>query len=195
MLKTSRRRSFAHNGLLADTTYDYRVSAVNSIGAGEPSATVSGSTGPGQPPRSPTSLSADGGNGAITLSWGPPGRNGGAPVTGYRIDVSTDKETWTEVESSVSGITYTPTGLTDGIWYTYRVAAINSFGLGRWSDTATAITRVLAPGAPTNLNVKSLGIFVNVGWQAPANDGGVTIPAIVSRYRPTRTRGRSSLRQ
>ena len=167
--------AFAHSGLLADTTYDYRVSALNSIGAGEPSATVSGSTGPGQPPRSPDSLSADGGNGAITLSWGPPGRNGGALVTGYRIDVSTDQETWTEVASSVSGTTYTPTGLTDGIRYTYRVAAINSFGLGRWSDTVTAITRVVAPSAPANLTAYSYGTSIEVRWQAPASDGGATI--------------------
>ena len=167
--------AFAHSGLLADTTNDYRVSALNSIGAGEPSATVSGSTGPGQPPRSPTSLSADGGNGTITLSWGPPGRNGGAPVTGYRIDVSTDQETWTEVASSVSGTTYPPTGLTDGIRYTYRVAAINSFGLGRWSDTVTAITRVVAPGAPANLTAYSYGTSIEVRWQAPASDGGATI--------------------
>ena len=166
--------SFAHRGLLADTTYDYRVSAVNSIGTGEPAA-VSASTGPGTPPTKPTGLSAVVENSAITLSWGPPGRNGGAPITGYRIDVSTDKETWTEVESSVSGTTYTPTGLTDGIWYTYRVAAINSFGLGRWSDTVTAITRVLAPGAPTNVTATSYAIHTQVVWQAPASDGGATI--------------------
>ena len=120
--------SFAHGGLLADTTYEYRVSAVNSIGAGEPSATFTGSTGAGNPPKIPTSLSAVVENSAITLSWVPPNRNGGAPITGYRIDVSTDYEgTWTEVASSVSGTTYIPTGLTDGIQYTYRVAAINSF--------------------------------------------------------------------
>ena len=166
---------FRHNDLLAETTYDYRVSAVNSIGAGEPSAAVSASTGAGKPPKSPTGLSAVGGNGAITLSWEPPGRNGGAPVTGYRIDVSTDQETWTEVASSVSGTTYTPSGLTDGIRYTYRVAAMNSFGLGRWSDTVTAVTRVVAPGAPTNVIATSYAIHTQVVWKAPVSDGGAMI--------------------
>ncbi len=166
---------FAHRGLLADTTYDYRVSAFNSIGAGEPSAAVSASTGAGKPPKSPTGLSAVVENSAITLSWGPPNRNGGAPVTGYRIDVSTDQETWAEVASSVSGTTYTPTGLTDGIRYTYRVAAMNSFGLGRWSDTVTAITRVVAPGAPANVIATSYAIHTQVVWKAPASDGGATI--------------------
>ena len=166
---------FRHNGLPADTTYDYRVSAVNSIGTGEPSTAVGVSSGPGQPPKSPTSLSAVGGNGAITLSWEPPNRNGGAPITGYRVDVSTDQETWTEVASSVSGTTYAPTGLTDGIRYAYRVAAINSFGRGRWSDTATAITRVAAPGAPINLVLTPFGAFNNVVWKAPVSDGGAAI--------------------
>ena len=89
--------------------------------------------------------------------------------------MSTDQETWTEVASSVSGTTYTPTGLTDGIRYSYRVAAINSFGLGRWSDTVTAITRVVAPGAPANLTAYSYGTSIEVRWQAPASDGGATI--------------------
>ena len=167
--------SFAHGGLLADTTYDYRVSAVNSIGAGKPSATFSGSTGAGKPPKIPTGLSAVVEDSAITLSWVAPIRNGGAPITGYRIDVSTPGETWTEVASPVSGTTYTHTGRTDGIRYTYRVAAINSFGLGRWSDTVTAITRVTAPGAPVNVTSNPHGIHNQVIWQAPASDGGATI--------------------
>ena len=168
-------RSFAHNGLLADTTYDYRVSAFNSIGAGEPSATFSGSTGAGNPPRSPTGLSAVVEDSTITLSWVPPVRKGGAPITGYRIDVSTEQETWTEVAPSASGTTYAHTGRTDGVRYTYRVAAITSLGLGSWSDAVTAITTVLVPGAPTNVTVNPFGTFNDVNWHAPASDGGATI--------------------
>ena len=165
-----------HNDLLAETTYDYRVSAFNSIGAGEPSAAGSGTTGRGHPPKEPTGLSAVVEDGAITLSWAPPVRKGGAPITGYRVDVSTNQEqTWTEVASSVSGTTYTHTGRTDGVRYTYRVAATNSFGLGRWSDTATAITRVVAPGPPTNLAAYTDGTSNEVRWHAPASDGGATI--------------------
>ena len=168
-------RSFAHNGLLADTTYDYRVSAFNSIGAGEPSATFSGSSGAGNPPRSPTGLSAVVEESTITLSWVPPVRKGGAPITGYRIDVSTEQETWTEVAPSASGTTYAHTGRTDGVRYTYRVAAITSLGLGSWSDAVTAITTVLVPGAPTNVTVNPFGTFNDVNWHAPASDGGATI--------------------
>ena len=152
------------------------MSAFNSIGAGEPSAAGSGTTGRGHPPKEPTGLSAVVEDGAITLSWVPPVRKGGAPIAGYRVDVSTDDEgTWTEVASSVSGTTYTHTGRTDGIRYTYRVAAINSFGLGAWSDTVTAATRVLVPGAPTNLRGIPNGINTWVGWDAPASDGGAAI--------------------
>ena len=167
---------FRQNGLLAETTYDYRVSAVNSIGAGEPSAAGSGTTGRGNPPTEPTGLSATVGDSAITLSWTAPVRNGGAPITGYRIYVSTDQgETWAEVASSVSGTSHAHTGRTDGVRYTYRVAAINSFGRGRWSDTVTAITRVTAPGAPANLTAYSYGTSIEVRWQVPEIDGGTTI--------------------
>ena len=73
---------FSHNDLLADTTYDYRVSAFNSIGAGEPSAAGSGTTGRGHPPKEPTGLSAVVEDGAITLSWVPPVRKGGGSDCG-----------------------------------------------------------------------------------------------------------------
>ena len=167
--------AFFHGDLLAETTYDYRVSAVNSIGAGETSAAVSASTGPGNPPKAPTSLTAVGGSRAITLSWVPPVRKGGAPITGYRIDVSTSPGPWTAVASSTSGTTYTHTGRTDGVRYTYRVAAITSFRLGRWSESVTAVTRVLAPGAPTNVSATPNGIYTWISWRAPASDGGAAI--------------------
>ena len=164
---------FRHSGLLAETTYDYRVTAVNSIGAGEPSAAGSGTTGRGLPPWKPTGLSAAVEDSTITLSWVPPVRNGGAPMTSYRIEVSTnDGETWTEVASSTSGTAYAHTGRTDGVRYTYRVATITSFGQSSWSDTVDATTRVLRPGAPGNVTVFTYGTFIDVNWHPPASDGG-----------------------
>ena len=156
--------TFVHNGLLADTTYRYRVSAINSIGVGEPSATVSASTGAGRPPREPTDLSAVPEGGTITLSWVPPIRTGGAMITDYRIETSTDGETWTELVDSVTGTTYTHTGLTGVTTYYYRVAARSSFGLKFWSATATAATGVLAPGAPQSLAAAAAGTAITLSW-------------------------------
>ena len=167
--------TFVHNGLLAATTYHYRVSAINSIGVGEPSATVSASTGAGRPPREPTDLSAVPEGGTITLSWEPPIRTGGAMITGYRIETSTDGETWTELVDSVTGTTYTHTGLTGVTTYYYRVAARSSFGLRFWSATATTTTGLLAPGAPRSPTAAAAGTAINLSWDAPASDGGATI--------------------
>ena len=167
--------TFVHNGLLADTTYRYRVSAINSIGVGEHSATVSASTGAGRPPREPTDLSAVPEGGSVTLSWEPPIRTGGAEISGYRIETSTDGETWTELVDSVTGTTYTHTGLTGVTTYSYRVAARNSFGLRFWSATATAATGVLAPGAPQSLAAAAAGTAITLSWSSPASDGGATI--------------------
>ena len=167
--------AFVQYGLLADTTYHYRVSAINLIGVGRPSATVSVSTGAGRPPREPTDLSAAPDDNSLNLSWDPPIRTGGAMITDYRIETSTDGETWAELASSVTDTIYTDNGLTDGIRYSYRVAARNSYGLGSWSETVTAVTRVLAPAAPGNLSATADGAAIRLSWHAPASDGGAEI--------------------
>ena len=71
----------------------------------------------------------------ITVKWAAPADNGGRTITAYRIQRSTNGTTWTTLTSvgSAATRTYVATGLTTGTKYYFRVAAINSVGVGAFS--------------------------------------------------------------
>ena len=100
-----------------------------------------------QPPGAPTGLTATAnGQTQIDLSWNAPASNGGAAITGYRIEVSTDGSSWSDLAASTGSTDtrYSHTGLTAGIARHYRVSAINSAGTGPASNVATATTDTTA---------------------------------------------------
>ena len=133
--------TYPHSGLAAGATRHYRVSAINTNGAGVPAVTnaTTGTTVPG----APTSLSATAGGTTINLSWTAPGNNGGAAITGYKIEVSSDDGmTWTDLvaDTTSTGTTYPHTGLAAGATRHYRVSAINTNGAGASSGIDSATT-------------------------------------------------------
>ena len=73
--------------------------------------------------------------------------DGGAAITGYQIEVSADRSSWSDLvaDTGSTGASYSHTGLTAGTTRHYRVSAINSAGTGPASNVATATT----PAAPT----------------------------------------------
>src|SRR5207249_478827 len=95
------------------------------------------------PPNAPTGLTATRASSSqINLSWNAPVNNGGSPITGYKIERSTDfGSTWYTLITNTNSIanTYSDTGL-QSKYYTYRVSAINAVGVGPPSNNASAIT-------------------------------------------------------
>ncbi|MYG69507.1 MAG: T9SS type A sorting domain-containing protein, partial [Rhodothermaceae bacterium] len=180
---SSTETTYAHSGLGAGTTRHYRVSAINSVGASSPSNVADATTDALEAiaPGSPTSLTATSeGRTTINLSWTAPTNNGGAAITGYRIEVSVNAgSSWTDLEANTSstGTTYVHSGLGAGTTRHYRVSAINSVGASSPSNVANATTDVVtAPGAPTSLTVIPVGgTTINLSWTAPTNDGGTAI--------------------
>ena len=133
---------YTHSGLEPASTRHYRVSAVNRVGVGAASR-VAGSTTDATVPDAPTGLAAnDVSPTQIDLFWLAPAYNGGAPITGYRIEVSEDAATWsdlvTNTESAVTAFLHT--GLLPGSTRHYRVSAINRAGTGAASANASAAT-------------------------------------------------------
>jgi hypothetical protein len=135
-------------GLTNGTSYVFRVAAINSSGTGTYS-TPSTAVTPGTPPGAPTGLTAVAGPGSVTLSWTAPADSGSSAITGYSVQRSRDSgTTWsasTKLRDAAVGhdapaTTKTVTGLTNGVSYVFRVAAINATGVGAYSTTSTPVT-------------------------------------------------------
>ena len=77
------------NAALARGSYTVKVSVAVTDAANNPLATPFTSTFTVTTvPGAPTNVVAAPGNGSATVSWTPPTDDGGAPITGYRVDVS-----------------------------------------------------------------------------------------------------------
>ena len=136
--------TYSNTGLAPNTTYTYRVSAINSVGTSSPSGISTATTGStATVPQPPTNLVASAfSSSQINLNW-TAGANGGSTITGYKVDRSTDGgTTWTTIISNTGSTTttYSNTGLAPNITYTYRVSAINSVGTSSVSNTTSATT-------------------------------------------------------
>ena len=170
---------FSHTGLNPGTTRHYRVAAINAAGTGDPSDVASATTDP-TIPDPPTGLSAAAdGQTRIRLSWTAPAYDGGAPVSGYRVEVSADSaDTWTVLFANTGNArtTFTHTGLQPGTTRHYRVSAINVAGTGAASNVAHATTDATVPDAPTDLTATANGISrIDLEWTAPDDDDGAPV--------------------
>ena len=185
-------------GFADGTRYYYRVSAINAVGASTAS-NIDGaiSSNKALKPRNLTAtLAAD--MMSIGLVWDGPVNdedgnpaNGGSPITGYKIEVSTDAgATWADVEDDkpehreselltpgeITDFAYTHTPVASGTSYTYRVSAFNDAGAGEASDPSASVsTNAVAPGAPTlTATAATDALSVTLEWAKPA-DGGADI--------------------
>ena len=131
-------------------------------------------------PGPPTGLLAAAGDGGrIDLSWAAPASDGGDPLSGYKIEVSSDTgASWTDRVATTgdANTTYSHTGLAAATTRHYRVSAINTNGTGDASNVANATTFTTIPSAPTKLLATAGGTTqIDLSWTAPAADGGSAI--------------------
>ena len=172
--------TYTHTGLRGEDTRHYRVSAINSAGTGPASDVATGITAPASVPGEPRELTATMGlERRIDISWSTPDDDGGADVTGYRIETSDDGSSWNDLVSNTGAIetTHTHSGLRGGATHHYRVSAINSAGTGETSITAIGITApATAPVEPTELTATTnWEKWIDLSWTVPADDGGANI--------------------
>ena len=78
----------------------------------------------------------------IDLSWTAPSDDGGADITGYKIEVSTNGSSWSDLEANTRSTStkYSHASLTAGSTRHYRVSAINFVGTGPASNVVTGTT-------------------------------------------------------
>jgi hypothetical protein len=130
-------------------------------------------------PAAVAKASAAPGDTRVRVSWTPPGDDGGAPVTRYRVRTSDGRS----CTKGPAGRVCTVTGLTNGTRYRFTVQARNDIGWGQ--GTVVRATPRTVPGKPTAVAGTARDKAVKVAWKAPASNGGAPITA----YRATASPG------
>jgi hypothetical protein len=131
-------------------------------------------SGPIAAPRKPTNLVPTGGNQQVSLSWTAPFRNGGASITDYAVQYSSDNgDTWTTFSDGTSSSTSAiVTGLTNATAYKFRVAAINSAGTGQYTSAVDAVPNEAITITTQPLNDYGTTGSQNVTLSVTASGGG-----------------------
>ncbi len=175
-------------GLTNGAAYTFSVVATTLVGDSAPgvSAPVTPRTLPSIP-GTPAGAPADG---RVALTWTPPLSDGGAPVTAYVVQYRrTSSPTWLTftggAQAQSASTSATVTGLTNGLPYTFRVAATNAAGTTEYTAASARVTPRSVPGAPTRVSASStVRGRVALRWTAPNNGGSPITDYIVEWRRP-----------
>ena len=164
--------------LTSNTLYYYKISAINALGTGAPSAIVSAPPLPTAPATltvTTQTLAQESNQGAIELSWANPS---GDQETGFRVEMSLNPNlpnnwvNWAPSAVTSTSLTFMDTGLQQNAEYFYRVSTINPSGKSIPSVTASATT-FGATEPPTSLTATQLiGSEIKLDWVAPNDTNG-----------------------
>ena len=173
---TSTATSATVTGLTVGQNYTFRVTAINSVGAGSASsssASIAAATVPATIASAPTVTATPG---TATLTFSLP-NDGGSALTTAEVQYSLNGGvSWLTYSGSV-GLTGTVeiTGLTGGQAYVFRARTSNFFGASAWSAASSSVTfmAATAPGTVTAVTPTpgSTAGTVNLSWAAPAANG------------------------
>ncbi len=168
-------------GLLGNTTYQFRVRAVNSAGTGAASNIAEATPTANSAPTVVRSIAGTVSLQGATLSWLAPLDNGGGAISAYVIDYTTDGTNFVG-SKRITTTSTTFTGLVGGVQHTFRVRAVNAYGTS--ADATIALTPIApsAPSAPLNVTVNVNYNAASVYWGTPANNGGSAITGYYVEY-------------
>jgi fibronectin type 3 domain-containing protein len=162
--------SYTNTGLAANTTYYYTVAAVDAAGTSPVSAEASVKTPSGSctaVPSAPTGLTATGTSStSIGLSWSAVTPPANCSISSYSVYGSTSSGftpgSGNLLSSSVTGTSYSNTGLSASTTYYYIVEATDAEGSSAASTQATG----------TTLPISGPGLSIDAGGAAVSNAGG-----------------------
>jgi hypothetical protein len=132
--------SYTVTGLTNGTAYTFAVAAVNGVGTGPDSASSAAVTpAAATVPGAPTGVTATAQDASASLSWTAP-PDGGASITGYWVTPYIGGAAQPSIATQSTATSYTVNGLTNGVPYTFTVAAQNSVGRGADSAQTASVT-------------------------------------------------------
>lgn len=172
---------FVDTGLTNGKRYVYRIRALALSSESRLSPAAAAKPLGAPPTVAPVNLQATSGNAFIQLSW-----NAVTGATGYSVFRSTNGGPFGPTPlTTATNPTFKNTGLTNGVAYSYRVAARNGAGDGPLSAAVTA-TPNAPPPAPTNLSATGGNAMVTLSWTA------VTGTTTYRVYRGTTANGQAA---
>lgn len=158
------------------TTYYYVVTASNAGGASGNSSQASATpTGGVTTPAAPTGLAATAGNASVALSW-----NASSGATSYTLLRSTTSGSGYASLATISGTSYTDTGVSNGTTYYYVVRAANTAGTSGNSAPASAVPAAGGGGGGVPVTIDSFASSAQ--FYAGKNDLNQSIGGTCSWY-------------
>ena len=141
------------------------------------SSTASNSVTPATVPGAPTIGTATPGNMQVSVTFLPPGSNGGSAITGYTATCGTQN-------ASAGGSPITVLGLANGVPVTCRVVANNALGSSVASSASNSVTPATVPGAPAIGNAVPGNGEAFIAFTPPASNGGTVITGYTATCNP-----------
>jgi len=155
--------AYTDNAVTNGTQYSYYVIATSASSTSGASATVTAT--PAAPVAgAPTGLSGVGGDQTATLTW-----NVVAGAQSYNV-----YRNGTKIKS-VTGNTYTDSGLTNSVAYSYTVTVVTAAGESAQSAPVQVTPFVITPAAPTGLMATAGNAQVALSWSPTANATGYKV--------------------
>jgi hypothetical protein len=117
------------------------------------------------------------GDARATVGWNPPKSDGGSPILAYVITAAASGSVVKQLlvaPSPSSRQAVTVGGLTNGVQYTFLVAAVNAVGTGL---SAIAWPRLIVgtPPPPPSVSATAVAAGIRLSWLAPLYDNGAPI--------------------
>ncbi|XP_062919297.1 immunoglobulin superfamily member 22-like [Mobula hypostoma] len=190
---------FTADGLLEDMEYEFRVTAINRAGVGQPS-TASSSVVARNPIRAPGKVKdikvTDSTNSSISLTWDKPEM--GDEPQGYILEMrADDAKEWTKCSKiPITSTNYTVGGLQERGKYFFRIRAVNEGGVGEPTKLNKGIYAMPPPASPRFLDARmpnsmvvraGAALCINVGFS------GSPLPNVIWLKDGTPTKGREAI--
>lgn len=156
---------YEHKGLKNGVIYFYVVTAVNDKAESPPSVEMGGMPR-GATPAQPTGVMASvAGEGRVNVKWEPV-----PSATSYHVYYAGKPGMAAKLgtKETVTSNSFTHSGLKDGQYYYYVVAALNDSGEGPASSESGVMMRVSIPGQPSNATVVVYPDKITVKWDKVA---------------------------